>query len=188
MGISRDSEHKRRATGGKRPQTRKKRAFLMGRPSSMTKLAPHRVHHVRTRGGNMKYRALRLDQGNFSWATEAVARKVRVIDVLQRLQQRIGPNQDFGQRLHRHHRLYPIQTMEQNLLPSKRNSMPAERKPKLPLPWLNNSPKVVSLPVLLPDQVKLADATDTSLKAKNSTSTSENSRPRNPNKCKDSNK
>merc|ERR1712141_155473 len=82
MGISRDSEHKRRATGGKRPQTRKKRAFLMGRPSSMTKLAPHRVHHVRTRGGNMKYRALRLDQGNFSWATEAVARKVRVIDVV----------------------------------------------------------------------------------------------------------
>merc|ERR1711953_421215 len=82
MGICRDSEHKRRATGGKRPQTRKKRAFLMGRPSSMTKLAPHRVHHVRTRGGNLKYRALRLDQGNSSWATEAVSRKVRVIDVV----------------------------------------------------------------------------------------------------------
>merc|ERR1712113_344261 len=82
MGISRDSEHKRRATGGKRPQTRKKRAFLLGRPSSMTKLAAHRVHHVRTRGGNLKYRALRLDQGNFSWATEVVSRKVRVIDVV----------------------------------------------------------------------------------------------------------
>ena len=81
-----------------------------------------------------------------------------------------------------------ISIQDQNLLPSKRNLMPAERKPKLPLPWLNNSPKVVSLPVLLPDQVKPADATDTSLKAKNSTSTSENSRPRNPNKCKDSNK
>merc|ERR1712167_171862 len=63
-------------------QTRKKRQFLMGRPSSMTKLASHRVHHVRTRGGNMKYRALRLDQGNFSWASEAVSRKVRVIDVV----------------------------------------------------------------------------------------------------------
>merc|ERR1719231_1895434 len=48
----------------------------------MTKLAPHRVHQVRTRGGNMKYRALRLDQGNFSWATEACARKVRIIDVV----------------------------------------------------------------------------------------------------------
>merc|ERR1712130_419902 len=48
----------------------------------MTKLAAHRVHHVRTRGGNLKYRALRLDQGNFSWATEAVSRKVRVINVV----------------------------------------------------------------------------------------------------------
>ena len=64
MGISRDSEHKHRATGGKRPQTRKKRQFLLGRPAAMTKLAPHRVHMVRTRGGNTKYRALRLDQGN----------------------------------------------------------------------------------------------------------------------------
>ena len=66
MGISRDSEHKHRATGGKRPQTRKKRQFLLGRPAAMTKLAPHRVHQVRTRGGNIKYRALRLDQGNTS--------------------------------------------------------------------------------------------------------------------------
>merc|ERR1712014_203844 len=64
-----------------------------------------------------------------------------------------------------------LSSTDQNLLPSKRNLMPAERKPKLPLPWLNNSPKVVFLLVLLPDQVKLADATDTSLKAKNSTST-----------------
>merc|ERR1711935_20226 len=54
----------------------------MGRPAAQTKLAPHRVHQVRTRGGNMKYRALRLDQGNFSWATEACARKVRIIDVV----------------------------------------------------------------------------------------------------------
>ena len=62
MGISRDSLHKRRATGGKRPQTRKKRKFESGRPASMTKLAAQRVHLVRTRGGNTKYRALRLDQ------------------------------------------------------------------------------------------------------------------------------
>merc|ERR1711890_188893 len=50
MGISRDSLHKRRATGGKRPQTRKKRAYEAGRPSAMTRLMPHRVHLVRTRG------------------------------------------------------------------------------------------------------------------------------------------
>merc|ERR1711937_958611 len=82
MGISRDSLHKRRATGGKRPQTRKKRAYDAGRPAAMTKLMPQRVHMVRTRGGNMKYRALRLDQGVFSWATEAISRKVRIIDVV----------------------------------------------------------------------------------------------------------
>lgn len=33
------------------------------------------------RGGNQKYRALRLDSGNFSWGSEGVTRKVRVIGV-----------------------------------------------------------------------------------------------------------
>merc|ERR1712228_173541 len=33
-------------------------------------------------GGNKKYRALRLDQGNFSWGSEAIARKTRIIDVV----------------------------------------------------------------------------------------------------------
>jgi len=37
---------------------------------------------VRVRGGNLKHRALRLDSGNFSWATEGVARKTRVIVVV----------------------------------------------------------------------------------------------------------
>merc|ERR1712142_387550 len=35
-----------------------------------------------TRGGNKKYRALRLDTGNFAWGSEAQTRKTRVIDVL----------------------------------------------------------------------------------------------------------
>eukprot|EP00034_Subulatomonas_tetraspora_P000812 GABW01001082.1.p1 GENE.GABW01001082.1~~GABW01001082.1.p1 ORF type:complete len:63 (-),score=36.86 GABW01001082.1:3-191(-) len=48
----------------------------------MTKLAPTRIHTVRTRGGNTKYRALRLDAGNFAWGTEGVARKVRILDVV----------------------------------------------------------------------------------------------------------
>ncbi len=37
---------------------------------------------MRVRGGNRKHRALRLDSGNFSWGSEAVARKVRVIGVV----------------------------------------------------------------------------------------------------------
>lgn len=36
---------------------------------------------MRTRGGNRKFRALRLDSGNFSWGSEGIARKVRVIAV-----------------------------------------------------------------------------------------------------------
>jgi len=37
---------------------------------------------VRTRGGNRKFRALRLESGNFSWGSEGVARKTRVIGVV----------------------------------------------------------------------------------------------------------
>ena len=48
----------------------------------MTKLSSAvTVRRVRVRGGNFKFRALRLDHGNFSWPSEAVTRKVRVLDV-----------------------------------------------------------------------------------------------------------
>merc|ERR1712000_700539 len=47
-----------------------------------TKLGQQRIHTVRCRGGNKKYRALRLDTGNFSWGSEAIARKTRIIDVV----------------------------------------------------------------------------------------------------------
>jgi small subunit ribosomal protein S8e len=73
--------HKRRETGGRRAQFRKKRKFEMGRPAAMTKIGEKRIHTVRTRGGNKKFRALRLDSGNFSWGTEVCTRKVRVLDV-----------------------------------------------------------------------------------------------------------
>ena len=82
MGISRDHWHKRRATGGKRAPIRQKRKFELGRPAAMTKLGPQRIHTVRVRGGNKKYRALRLDQGNFSWGSEAITRKTRIIAVV----------------------------------------------------------------------------------------------------------
>ncbi|TAQ86182.1 hypothetical protein B7494_g5476 [Chlorociboria aeruginascens] len=61
--------------------TGKKRAFEAGRQESNTRIGPKRIHLVRTRGGNRKFRALRLDSGNFSWASEGIARKVRVIVV-----------------------------------------------------------------------------------------------------------
>ncbi|KAF2839701.1 40S ribosomal protein S8-B [Patellaria atrata CBS 101060] len=82
MGISRDSRHKRAATGAKRAYYRKKRAFEKGRQPANTRLGAKRIHLVRTRGGNRKFRALRLDSGNFSWGSEGIARKVRVIGVV----------------------------------------------------------------------------------------------------------
>jgi len=81
MGITREGRHKRRETGGRRAQYRKKRKFELGRPGAMTKIGETRIHTVRGRGGNLKFRALRLDSGNFSWGTEVCTRKVRVLDV-----------------------------------------------------------------------------------------------------------
>lgn len=77
MGIARDSRHKHRATGGRRNIHQKKRKFEMGRPSVHCKLGGKRVRPVRCRGGNMKYRALKLESGSYSWGSENVAKKVR---------------------------------------------------------------------------------------------------------------
>ncbi|KAI0062909.1 40S ribosomal protein S8 [Artomyces pyxidatus] len=82
MGISRTSRHKRSATGAQRAHYRKKRKFELGRQAANTKLGVKRVHSVRVRGGNLKYRALRLDSGNFAWASEHVTRKTRIIGVV----------------------------------------------------------------------------------------------------------
>merc|ERR1739838_98832 len=82
MGISRDTWHKRRKTGGRQAPIRKKRKFELGRPAANTKLGVKRVHTVRTRGGNKKFRALRLDTGNFAWGSEATTRKTRIIDTV----------------------------------------------------------------------------------------------------------
>ncbi|KFM24278.1 40S ribosomal protein S8 [Auxenochlorella protothecoides] len=82
MGISRDSLHKRRATGGKQKAWRKKRKYELGRQPANTKLSSNvTVRRVRVRGGNSKFRALRLDSGNFSWGSEATTRKTRILDV-----------------------------------------------------------------------------------------------------------
>jgi small subunit ribosomal protein S8e len=82
MGISRDSRHKRRGTGGRMPIHKKKRKFEMARQPSLTKMGTKNIKLVRGRGGNMKYRALRLDIGNFCWPSEGVAKKVKIVDVV----------------------------------------------------------------------------------------------------------
>lgn len=82
MGISRDSRHKRSASGAKRAHYRKKRKFELGRQPAATKMGAKRIHRVRTRGGNVKYRALRLQDGNFAWGSEHCTRKTRLIVVV----------------------------------------------------------------------------------------------------------
>ncbi|KAF0990030.1 hypothetical protein HZS_7580, partial [Henneguya salminicola] len=82
MGITRDNSIKRRKTGAKKAQYKKKRKFNLGRPPANTKIGEKRIHKVRVRGGNTKHRALRLDSGNFSWGSEAVSRKSRILDVI----------------------------------------------------------------------------------------------------------
>jgi len=82
MGISRAGRYKHRLTGGRRNVHQKKRKAELGRPAANTKIGTKRVSTVRVRGGNLKYRALRLDSGNFSWGTEATSRKTRILGVV----------------------------------------------------------------------------------------------------------
>ena len=61
---------------------RRKRKYELGRPPANTKIGSKHIHTVRTRGGNQKFRALRLDSGNYSWGSESVTCKSRFIDVM----------------------------------------------------------------------------------------------------------
>ena len=54
----------------------------MGRVPSMTKIGAKRVIFVRGRGGNIKTRALKNDHGNFSWGSEAISCKTRILDTV----------------------------------------------------------------------------------------------------------
>jgi len=46
------------------------------------KLGAKKVSVVRCRGGNDKFRALRLETGNFAWGSNAITRKCRILDVV----------------------------------------------------------------------------------------------------------
>ena len=82
MSISRNSRHKRRATGGRMPIHKKKRKFEMGRVPTMTKLGAKKTINVRGRGNHIKRRALRIDHGSFSWGSECTSAKTRVLDTV----------------------------------------------------------------------------------------------------------
>jgi len=57
--------------------------YELGRQPANTKLSSNKtIRRIRVRGGNVKWRALRLDTGNYSWGSEAVTRKTRILDVV----------------------------------------------------------------------------------------------------------
>merc|ERR1711918_247577 len=60
----------------------KKRKHALGRPMAGTRIGQKRIRTVRGRGANIKFRALRLDSGNFSWGSEVCTRKTRILDVV----------------------------------------------------------------------------------------------------------
>ncbi|GAB1218954.1 hypothetical protein ENUP19_0051G0028 [Entamoeba nuttalli] len=82
MGITRDSRHKRRATGGKKNSMQKKKKNTMGRQPANTRLGAIRVHDVRCRYGIIKRRALRLENGNFSWASQSITKGTKILNVV----------------------------------------------------------------------------------------------------------
>merc|ERR1719188_2100740 len=49
---------------------------------ALCKLGQSRIRPIRCRGGNRKYRALRIDHGNFAWGSENCTKKVRLVDVV----------------------------------------------------------------------------------------------------------
>ena len=81
MGITRMGDLKRTKSGARTVAYRNKRNSLAGRPAANTRIGEQRIHAVRVRGGNIKMRALRLEHGNFAWASENVSRRTRILRV-----------------------------------------------------------------------------------------------------------
>ncbi len=54
----------------------------MGRQSSNTKLGKTKVVKVSCRGSIHKYRALKLNEGNFHWISQGISRKCKILEVV----------------------------------------------------------------------------------------------------------
>ncbi|KAE8708388.1 40S ribosomal protein S8 [Hibiscus syriacus] len=85
MGISMDSMHKRRSTGGKKKAWRKKRKYELGRQPGNTKLSSNKtVRRIRTREGNTGAAKLAIQKNGFALLRYSDASKV--VSVLQRME------------------------------------------------------------------------------------------------------
>ncbi|EQB60136.1 40s ribosomal protein s8 [Vairimorpha apis BRL 01] len=66
MGINHRGEHKRKKSGGKSVLHRKKRNNRSGSQMAATKIGEDKIVEKRARGGNKKYKALRIKSGEFT--------------------------------------------------------------------------------------------------------------------------
>jgi len=69
MGINNSGNKKRTKSGAKLGKYCKKRKNRMGRQPSNTKIGAERISEVKGRGGNIKKRALRLNNGKFKFVS-----------------------------------------------------------------------------------------------------------------------
>ncbi|NHJ32202.1 MAG: 30S ribosomal protein S8e [Asgard group archaeon] len=76
QGLSR-----RTKSGARLKKHHEKRKAELGRPEAQTIIGEPRVRKIRTRGGNHKYRAYRLDYCNLSDPNTGKSEKVRILDV-----------------------------------------------------------------------------------------------------------
>jgi len=76
QGLSR-----RTKSGARLKKHHEKRKAELGRPEAQTIIGEPRVKLIRTRGGNHKYRAYRLDYCNLSDSNTGKTEKVRILDV-----------------------------------------------------------------------------------------------------------
>ena len=60
------------------PIHKKKRKYEMGRQPVLTKIGPKKISPLRGMGGNIKYRGLKLDHGNFTWQSELKSMKSKI--------------------------------------------------------------------------------------------------------------
>ena len=82
MGITHSSKQKHKLTEGRMPIHRKKESLKWGHQPSITKLGDQKIFRVGGRGSGYKYRALKLNEGNFMLVSEGVSRKCKILEVL----------------------------------------------------------------------------------------------------------
>ncbi|MCO5563242.1 hypothetical protein L7F22_016879 [Adiantum nelumboides] len=83
VGILWDSTHKRWAIEGNKKTWCKKRKYELGHQSAMTKLSSNKsITKIHVQGGNFKFRALRLDTGNYFWGSKVTTTKIGILDVV----------------------------------------------------------------------------------------------------------